>query len=59
MNPKIKELHQHEDGFNREMVNIDKQVARLLKRKEKLKKQISNNMKYVNKILGMYKVNHK
>ena len=52
MNPKIKELHKHEDEFNREMVNIDKQVARLLKRKEKLKKQISNNMKYVNKLLN-------
>ena len=52
VNPKIKELHQHEDEFNREMVNIDKQVARLLKRKEKLKKQISNNMKYVNKLLN-------
>lgn len=51
MNPKIKELHEHENEFNREMGIIDKEISRLQKRKAKLKKQISNNMRYVNKVL--------
>lgn len=48
---KLIELHQHEDYFNKEVGNIDKQILLLQKRKTKLTKSISANMKFRNKLI--------
>jgi hypothetical protein len=49
---KLTELHEHEDEFNKEMAKIDFNIKQLKARKEKLRKQISRNMKYRNLLIN-------
>lgn len=46
------EAHQQEDEMNREMTKIDKQIYELQKRKNKLAKRISGNMKFRNTLIN-------
>lgn len=48
---KLNLLHQNEDLWNKEMSDIDKEIKRLQKRKNKLKIMVSKNMKYRNVLL--------
>lgn len=49
---KIKENHEQEDSYNREIGNIDKQIKKLKTRKQALVKMVSKNMKYRNLIIS-------
>jgi hypothetical protein len=59
MNNKIKDrllkLHEEEDVMNVEMGKIDKQIKLLGKRKSKLSKRISENMKFRNRLINQLK----
>jgi hypothetical protein len=57
MNTKIQELHEKENELNREIGKIDKEIKLLQKRKVKLAKQVSANMKYRNKLIDPAKYN--
>lgn len=46
-------LHEQENGFNGEMGKIDKQIQLLAKRKEKLARMVSKNMKHRNQLIEM------
>lgn len=50
-NTRLKEAHDLEDTYNKEMSKIDKQVRHLMRRKQKLAKLISKNMKYRNSLI--------
>lgn len=46
------ELHKQEDNMNREMGKISKQILELEKKKQKLAKRISGNMKFRNQLIN-------
>lgn len=50
---KLKRAHEQEDEFNREMGAIDKLIREQNKRKDKLKRLVSKNMKYRNTLINM------
>lgn len=49
---RLLELHQQEDEMNREMGKISKQIFELEKKKQKLAKRISGNMKFRNQLIN-------
>ena len=49
---RLLELHQQEDEMNREMGKISKQILELEKKKQKLAKRISGNMKFRNQLIN-------
>lgn len=49
---KLLQAHRQEDTMNKEMSNIDKQVNLLHKKKAKLSKMVSSNMKYRNQLIN-------
>lgn len=49
---KLLELHQQEDEMNYEIGDIDKQIRQLKKKKQKLTKRISGNMKFRNRLIN-------
>lgn len=49
---KLLELHQQEDEMNCEISSIDKQIRLLEKKKQKLAKRISGNMKFRNRLIN-------
>ena len=50
---KLKEAHEQENGFNKEMSKIDKQIGQLQIRKRKLARLISKNMIYRKKLIDI------
>jgi hypothetical protein len=48
---KLKKAHEQENEYNIEIGNIDKQITKLHKRKVKLAKLISGNMKHRNMLI--------
>lgn len=52
---KLKQLHEHENEFNKEIGKIDKKIFALIKRKRKLQKQVSRNMIYRNQLINELK----
>lgn len=48
---RLEELHKQEDAYNKEMSKICWEIKQLEKRKEKLSKQVSGNMKLRNRLL--------
>lgn len=50
---KLAELHLHENEWNKEISILDATIKNCNKKKIKLAKQISNNMKYRNKLLSV------
>lgn len=49
---RLKELHVHENEFNYQISIIDKEIKVLLKKKAKFARQVSNNMKYRNRLIN-------
>ena len=47
----LEKLHIRENNLNREMSKIDAQIATLKKRKAKIAKQVSSNMKNRNRLI--------
>jgi hypothetical protein len=54
---RLHELHVEENKINKELTSIEKQIKTLLKRKQKLSKIVSHNMKYRNIIIFPSKFN--
>lgn len=50
---KLKRAHEQENEFNKEIGKIDKQIRVLIVKKDKLRRLISKNMKYCNKLVNM------
>lgn len=44
--------HRQENAINTEMTKIDKQILQLQKRKNKLAKMVSSNMKWRNRLIN-------
>jgi len=51
LNERLKSAHELENGYNKELSDIDKQIRHLERRKTKLAKLISKNMKYRNSLI--------
>lgn len=49
---KLKTLHEKEKELNKEMGKIDYQIKTLSKKKVKIAKQVSNNMRYRNRLIN-------
>jgi hypothetical protein len=49
---KLLKLHNAENGMNKEMSKIDWEVKELQKRKIKITKMVSSNMKYRNQLIN-------
>lgn len=49
---RLQQSHRQEDAMNKQMGLIDKEVKELNKRKAKLSKMISGNMKYRNQLIN-------
>jgi hypothetical protein len=52
---KLRELKSHRDEWTSDIIKIDKQIHILLIKKEILKRRVSNNKKYSNKIVELLK----
>ena len=52
---KLKESHDIEDLYNKEMGKIDKEILKLRKRKVKLSKLVSKNMRHRNYLINRLK----
>ena len=50
----LKESHKTEKSYNKEMGLIDKQIRYLNKKKSKLSKNISSQMKFRNRVIKKY-----
>lgn len=48
----LKKLHDQENDLNTEMTKLDKVITNALKRKGKIVKRISANMKYRNRLIN-------
>lgn len=48
---RLEQLHEQENNLNKEMGEISYQISQLEKRKAKIAKQVSNNMKYRNRLI--------
>lgn len=51
-NEKLIQLHAQEDELNSAMTTINKEIAELEKKKKKIAKQVSHNMRLRNKIIN-------
>lgn len=49
---KLLKLHQEENVMNKDMAKLSYQIKILGKAKEKIRKRISSNMKYRNKLIN-------
>lgn len=49
---RLQDLHDQEHTFNVDMGRIDNEIKALLKKKAKLAKRVSNNMKYRNQLIN-------
>lgn len=48
---KLLQAHRQENEMNKEMANINKQISVLQRKKTKLAKMVSSNMKYRNQLI--------
>lgn len=48
---KLIELHEQENSMNKEMSDINRQILELRKKKLKITKRISGNMKFRNRLI--------
>lgn len=49
---KLKALHEAENKLNKDMSTVDYKIKKLQKEKDKIKKMVSHNMKYRNRIIN-------
>lgn len=49
---KLKNLHEQENELNKQMGKLNGQIKALQKKKDKLAKQVSNNMRYRNSLIN-------